>query len=213
MTRFNNTAIDGEIFLYQRGLVSTTIPWGRPTYNKIKTFLINLKNDTDILNNYDVYIMGGVLFDFNTTWDFDISLVGGTQTNEKLEEDLNYMTDLSLNNLHMLIDPMWYETRPENLTYSGMTNNGFLQQNIIHKKVGHIRKQIGESVEELDLRNKQGIISLSQYLIQGNYGTIIHKDKMINKVQNNPNPITITTFSVNEFLENDENYFLTHTNR
>lgn len=213
MTTFNRESIEGQNFLYQRGVVITTTPWGRPTYNKLKTLLTDIQNNTNILNDYDVYIMGGVLFDFNTTWDVDMCLVGGIQTDEKIEQDLNYMTNLSLNTYNMLLDVTWYENRPENLIYENMVENDFLQQNMIHKKIGYIKKQIGEEIEERDLRTYDDAIVLTEHLIQRNYGTIRHTDKMINKVQNNPNPITITTFSVNEFLENDENYFLTHTNR
>jgi hypothetical protein len=214
MGTFNKIANQGQSFLYQRGVVSTTTPWGRPTYNKLKTFLSNIQNNTTILNDYEVYIMGGVLFDFNTTWDVDMCLVGGTLiTDGKIEEDLNYMTDLALNTYNILVDVSWYESRPENLTYSGMVENDFTPDNIIHKKIGYVKKQIGEEVEERDLRTYDDATLLTEHLIQRNYGNHKHTDKMIMKVQNNPNPITITTFSVNEFLSNDENYFLKNTNR
>ncbi len=213
MGTFNKTVIGGQSFLYQKGEVSTTTPWRRPTYDKLKTFLIDVQNETNILNDYDVYIMGGVLFDFNTTWDVDMCFVGGNQTDEKLENDLNYITDLALNTHNLLVDVSWYESRPKNLTYSGMVENDFIQDNIIHKKIGYVKKQIGEEIEERDLRTYDDAIVLTEHLIQRNYGTIRETDKMINKVQNNPNPTTITTFSVNEFLETNEDYFLTHTNR
>jgi hypothetical protein len=213
MGTFNKTVIGGQSFLYQKGEVSTTTPWRRPTYDKLKTFLIDVQNETNILNDYDVYIMGGVLFDFNTTWDVDMCFVGGNPTDEKLENDLNYITDLALNTHNLLVDVSWYESRPQNLTYSGMVENDFTPDNIIHKKIGYVKKQIGEEIEERDLRTYDDAIVLTEHLIQRNYGTVKHTDKMINKVQNNPNLITITTFSVNEFLETNEDYFLTHTNR
>lgn len=213
MTTFNRESIPGQYFSYQRGVVSTTTPWGRPTYDKLKTFLIDVQNETNILNDYDVYIMGGVLFDFNTTWDVDMCFVGGNQTDEKLENDLNYITDLALNTHNLLVDVSWYESRPKNLTYSEMEENDFFQQDVNHKKIGYVKKQIGDDIQESDLRTYDDAIVLTEHLIQRNYGTIRDTDKMINKVQNNPNPITITTFSVNEFLETNEDYFLTHTNR
>lgn len=213
MGTFNKTVSGGQFFLYQKGEVSTTTPWGRPTYDKLKTFLMDIQNETNILNDYNVYIMGGVLFDFNTTWDVDMCFVGGNQTDEKIENDLNYITDLALNTHNILVDVSWYESRPQNLTYSGMVENDFLQQDNIHKKIGYVKKQIGEEVEERDLRTYEDAIVLTDHLIQRNYGAIRDTDKMINKVQNNPNSITITTFSVNEFLLNDEDYFLNNTNR
>lgn len=213
MGTFNETANPNKTFLYQRGIVSTTTPWGRPSYNRLKILLSDIQNSTTIFSDYDVYLMGGVLFDFNTTWDVDMCLVGGNHTNEKIENDLNYITDLALNTHNLLVDVTWYESRPENLTYSSMVENDFTPDNIVHKKIGYVKKQIGEEIEERDLRTYDDAIVLTEHLIQRNYGTIKHTDKMINKVQNNPNPITITTFSVNEFLSNDENYFLNNTNR
>ncbi len=94
-----------------------------------------------------------------------------------------------------------------------MVEDDFHPDNIIHKKIGYVKKQIGEEIEERDLRTYDDAIVLTEHLIQRNYGTVKHTNKMINKVQNNPNPITITTFSVNEFLETDENHFLNNTNR
>lgn len=213
MTTFDKQALPGQTFLYQKGIVTTTKPWGRPTYQKVKNFLTYLKQHTDILDNYEVYVMGGVLFDFNTTWDLDMCLVGGTQTDLKLEEDLNYLTNLSLNTFDMLLDASWYESRPQNLVYSEMVENSFLQQDIQHKKIGYIKKQIGETIQEVDLRTYTDATTLTEYLIQRSYGTIEHTEKMINKVQNNPNPITVTTFSVDEFLSTNEEYFLNNTNR
>ncbi len=95
MTTFDKQAITGQTFLYQKGRTSTTTPWGRPTYQKVKEYLTYVQENTDILSRYEMYIMGGVLFDFNTTWDLDLCLVGGNQTDSKLEEDLDYLTDLA----------------------------------------------------------------------------------------------------------------------
>lgn len=213
MTTFDKQAVAGETFLYQKGRVNTVTPWGRPSYQKVKNFLTHVQENTSILEDYDVYIMGGVLFDFNTTWDLDMCLVGGTQTDIKLEEDLDFLTDLALNTFNMLVDVSWYESRPQNLVYSEMQENNFLQQNIQHKKVGYVKKQIGENIQESDLRTYTDATTLTEYLIQRSYGAIEHTEKMVNKVQNNQNPTTITTFSVNEFLSTDENHFINNTNR
>lgn len=213
MTTFDKQAVAGETFLYQKGRVNTVTPWGRPSYQKVKNFLTHVQENTSILEDYDVYIMGGVLFDFNTTWDLDMCLVGGTQTDIKLEEDLDFLTDLALNTFNMLVDVSWYESRPQNLVYSEMQEKNFLQQNIQHKKVGYVKKQIGENIQESDLRTYTDATTLTEYLIQRSYGAIEHTEKMVNKVQNNQNPTTITTFSVNEFLSTDENHFINNTNR
>lgn len=213
MGTFNKVANLNDSIFFQRGIVTTTNHWTRPSYQKVYDFLFNLYVKSMIIKEYDVYLMGGVLFDFNNTWDVDMCLVGGNYSNEKIENDLNFITDMGLNQFNLLLDVTWYEHRPQNLTYEGMVENDFTPDNITHKKIGYTKKQIGEEVEERDLRTYSDTIVLTEHLIQRNYGTIKHTDKMINKVQNNPNPITITTFSVNEFLSNNEYYFLNNTNR
>jgi hypothetical protein len=158
--------------------------------------------------------MGGVLFDFNSTWDLDMCLVGGNHTDEKIEKDLNFMMDMGLNQFNLLLDVTWYEQRPSNLRYDQMVENEFKPDNIIHKKIGYTKKQINNEFEEKDLRNDPNFILLSDYLVQGNYGVNgRHTEKMINKVQNNTKPETITTFSVMDFLKENESYFHSNTNR
>ena len=213
MTTFDRQAIPGQTFLYQKGTVTTVKPWGRPSYQKVRNFLTYLNQHTEILNNYDVYLMGGVLFDFNTTWDLDLCLVGGTQTDTKLEEDLNYLTNLSLNTFNMLLDVIWYESKPGNLTYEKLVEDNFFSHDIVYKKIGYIKKQIGESIQETDYRTLPNVVSLSEYLVQSNYGRHARSENIISKVQNNPNPETIMAFSANELLSTDEEYFLNNTNR
>ena len=167
-----------------------------------------------IIKEYDVYLMGGVLFDFNNTWDVDMCLVGGNHNNEKIEKDLNFMMDMGLNQFNLLLDVTWYEHRPSNLTYQQMVEDNFKPDNIIHKKIGYSKKQINDEFEEKDLRNNPDFVLLSEHLVQGNYGlNTTHTEKMINKVQNNPKPETITTFSVIDFLKENESYFYSNTNR
>ena len=213
MTTFDKQAIPGQTFLYQKGTVTTVKPWGRPSYQKVRNFLTYLNQHTEILKNYDVYLMGGVLFDFNTTWDLDLCLVGGTQTDLKLEEDLNYLTNLSLNTFNMLLDVIWYESKPGNLTYEKMVEDNFFSHDIVYKKIGYIKKQIGENIQETDYRTLPDVISLSEYLVQSNYGRHARSENIISKVQNNPNPETIMAFSANELLSTNEEYFLNNTNR
>jgi hypothetical protein len=68
--------------------------------------------------------------------------------------------------------------------------------------------------EVKDLRNNSKFILLGDYLVQTNSSLNgSYTEKIINKVQNNPKPETITTFSVMDFLEKGESYFYTHTNR
>ncbi len=213
MTTFDKQAIPGQTFLYQKGTVTTVKPWGRPSYQKVRNFLTYVNQHTEILKNYDVYLMGGVLFDFNTTWDLDLCLVGGTQTDTKLEEDLNYLTNLSLNTFNMLLDVIWYESKPGNLTYEKLIEDNFFSHDIVYKKIGYIKKQIGEDIQETDYRILPDVNLLSEYLVQSNSGRHARSENIISKVQNNPNPETIMAFNANELLSTDEEYFLNNTNR
>ncbi len=214
MSTFNRVANLSDSIFFQRGIVTTTSHWTRPSYQKVYDYLFYLYLNSTIIKDYDVYLMGGVLFDFNKTWDLDVCIVGGEYNNEKIEKDLNYMMEIGFSKFNMLLDITWYETRPTNLTYEGMVENEFKPDNVVHKKIGYTKKQINDDVEEKDLRNDPKFVLLSEYLIQGNSGlNTTYPEKIINKVQTNPNPITITTFSVLDFLQLEEHYFNTHTNR
>jgi hypothetical protein len=214
MNTFNRIANLNDSIFFQRGIVTTTNHWTRPSYQKVYDFLFNLYVKSTIIKEYDVYLMGGVLFDFNNTWDLDICLVGGNHTDKKIENDLNFMTDMGLNQFDLLMDVNWCERRPSNLRYDEMVQNEFKPDNMIHKKIGYTKKQINDEFEVKDLRNNPKFILLGDYLVQTNSSLNgSYTEKIINKVKNNPNPITITTFSVNDFLEKGESYFLNNTNR
>lgn len=213
MSVFSKIVEPGSKFLYERGKVSTTTPWTRPTYNKVKSFLQEVKENSDIFTKYESFIMGGVLFDFNTTWDLDIGLIGGDGDDEELEEALNYITDVSLNKYHLLTDPSWYLSKKENISYLELVEGEFLQGDTLHKTVGYVKKQVGEDIVEVDLRKKQDAVKLTEFLIKRNPGNVPHTDKMIAKIKNNKKHITVVSFSVDEFLQTDEAYFIRHTNR
>jgi len=213
MSVFSKLVKPGERFFYQRGEVVTTTPWLRPNYYRVKAFLKEIKESSNIFSRYESYIMGGVLFDFNTTWDLDIGLVGGDENNKELEEALNYINDVALNKYHILADTNWHPVKQESLTYLDLVENKFLQKSTVHKTIGYIKKQIGEEVEEVDLRLSKDVTVLTEYLVKRDLGNIRHKEKMISRIQNNKKEVTILAFSIDEFLKTDEAYFIRHTNR
>jgi hypothetical protein len=95
-----------------------------------------------------------------------------------------------------------------------MVQNEFKPDNMIHKKIGYTKKQINNEFEVKDLRNNSKFILLGDYLVQTNSSLNgSYTEKIINKVKNNPNPITITTFSVMDFLKENESYFYSNTNK
>ena len=97
-------------FSYQVGIVQTTIPWNRPTYDAIKKFL---RDDIvqSVLKKYDAYIIGAVLWNISETWDVDIFLTdqNGNHPNTLeefiiLENDLHILYDIALNKYSILVD-------------------------------------------------------------------------------------------------------------
>lgn len=210
MSVFNQFYNPSKSFSYQIGKIITEKPWRRPTYSVIKEFLFEIQNTSDIMKDYDLYLLGGILWDFNNTWDVDIVMIGNPSSYMILEDYMYYMYDLALNKYNLLIDVSWINTKPEDIIYtpdySFITDDDFL-------KIGYIRKQIGEEFGEINLCDKPNYTLCGDYLVKGNYKHKLPKKSFINKVKNNPNPISKITFPVKEFLETDEEYFLKNTNR
>lgn len=199
-----------KYFLYQRGKIITEQPWKRPTYSRVKEFLLEIQNTSDIMKDYDLYLLGGILWDFNKTWDVDIAMIGNPSSYIVLEDYMHYMYDIALNKYNLLVDIAWVNTKPEDIIYT--SNYSFTFDNDF-LKIGYIKKQIGDEFEEIILDNQPNYTLYGDYLVKGNFKNKIMKESFIEKVKNNPNPITKVTFPVKEFLENDEEYFLKNTNR
>jgi hypothetical protein len=199
-----------KYFSYQRGKIITEQPWKRPTYSKIKEFLFEIQNTSEIMKDYDLHLLGGVLWDFNKTWDVDINLMGNPTSYIILEDYMHYMYDIALNKYNLLIDVAWVNTKPEDITFDlppdYTVDNEFL-------KIGYAKKIIGDEFEEMDLRIDPLYSIQGDYLVKGNWKHKPFKEAFIDKVKFNKNPITKITFPVKEFLENDEEYFLKNTNR
>lgn len=198
-----------KYFSYQRGKIITEQPWKRPTYSKVKEFLLEIQNTSDIMKDYDLYLAGGVLWDFNKTWDVDINLIGNPSYTV-LEDYMHYMYDIAFNKYNLLVDIVWINTKPEDIIYTPdypfILDNEFLS-------IGYAKKQIGDEFEEINLSDKPNYILCGDYLVKGNWKHKPMKESFVNKVKNNPNSISKVTFPVKEFLENNEDYFLKNTNR
>jgi len=82
------------------------------------------------------------------------------------------------------------------------------------RKLGYTKKQINDNVQIQDLRGKPNVVSLTEYLVEGIHEEYPgHKEKIINRILNNPDKLLESVFNVKTFLETDEEYFLTNTNR
>ena len=104
MNTFEEIVKPNQYFYYQRGSVFTEKPWNRPNYNTLKEFLTVISEKTDILSRYQIYLMGGVLFDFEKTWDVDLCFTGKIDSYDILENDMNLMYDVALNHFRLLLD-------------------------------------------------------------------------------------------------------------
>ena len=210
MSVFNNLYNPQKHFSYQKGKIITTTPWTRPNYSKIREFLIEIKNTSNIMDDYDLYLLGGVLWDFNNTWDVDINMVGEVSSYIILEDYMHYMYDIALNKYNLLVDISWVENKPYNIInnndYPEYIDSQFL-------KIGYTRKQIGEEYNEVILHENSNITLCSEYLVSGNYKNHLTKRSLKEKIKNNINPTTRISFPVKDFLEKDEDYFLRNTNR
>ena len=111
--------------------------------------------------------MGGILYDFKETWDVDLCLTGNVSSYEDLENDMNLMYDLALNHFKLLLDIQWYEKLLPVVTYEEITSENFIHHRLKYVKTAYIKKEIGQEVTEFDVRDNEGVIKLTEYLVEG----------------------------------------------
>jgi UDP-2,3-diacylglucosamine pyrophosphatase LpxH len=209
MSVFTKSYNSSKYFFYQRGKIITENYLEQPTYPKVKQFLLEIQNTSDIMKDYDLYLVGDILWGFNTD-DVSIIMIGNPTSYIVLEDYMHYMYDIALNKYNISIDINWVNTKPEDITYT--PNFDFSYDNDF-LRIGYVKTQIGEKQEELDLRNNPSFLVQGDYLVKGNFKNINFKESFINKIKNTSNSIIKSTFPIKEFLENDEEYFLKNTNK
>lgn len=213
---FEKTAKRGDYFYYQVGSVTTKKVWGKPSYEKIKNFLTAIKNETTIMSEFELYLIGGVLFDINKTWDVDICMIGEVKDPNVLESYMNTMYDIALNRFQLLIDIQWDTTKPKIVSYQELLSGSLVLNKIKFYKIGYIKKQINGEVTVNDYRKIDGITKVTDYLVQGFYDEYPgskNNEKLLNRILSNPNKVIKSFFSVNDFLENNEEFFIKNTNQ
>lgn len=214
MDTFESTTKKNNFFYYRRGNVHTNKIWTRPSYFKIRKFLEKITEETDILSDYEVYLMGGVLFSFVDTWDVDICIVGEIKDYLKLEKYMDTMYDISLNEFQMLIDVQWLEAPLPEVSYQELISPLFKNYNLKFVKTTYIIKQIGENKSFFDLRNREDINVMTEFLVQGIHDEYPKtKQKLVDRILKSPNKKLKSYMNIIDFLNNDENYFLNNTNR
>ena len=136
-------------------------------------------NDSDIMKDYNLHLVGDVLWGFNNTENIDIIITGNPTSYMVLEDYMHYMYDIALNKYNILIDISWVNIKPDDIVYTPDLNfsydNDFL-------RIGYVRKQIGEEHEELDLRINPLFSAQGDYLIKGNFKNINFKESFINNI-------------------------------
>ena len=196
---FDLTSQSGQKFFYQTGSVTTTIPWGRPSFAKIKAFF---EDDSilHILEKYNVYLTGGCLWDFNT-WDIDLILVydwnESTDWNE-IEKDMNLLNEAALNKHHILVDltlfnkiehSFKFPTKAELIEYNKGRDESEYEcqrgpmESPVFVKIGYIKKQVGEISQETDLTYNQRKQRLTEnYLYKIDVKDTPHNSKIAQKI-------------------------------
>jgi len=214
MNSFELTVENNEYFFYRRGNIKTNKIWTRPTYEKIRKLLEIVKSDSKILDDYKMYLIGGVLFSFENTWDVDLCLTGKIKSFNELERDMNFMYEIALNELQLLIDIQWMNDLPPIITYDQLNTNNFLECNLKYLKTTYIIKKTKNIESMIDLRNCENIKKRTEFLVEGyheNYPT--SEPKIVNKIFHFSNKILKTGFSVEEFLDTNKIHFYKNTNR
>jgi len=214
MSTFDKEIIGNEFFYYQRGKVKTNKIWTRPSYEKIKILFERIKSETDILDRYNLYLIGGVLFSFEGTWDVDLCITGNVDDYETLEKDMNIIYEISLNEIQMLIDIQWMEIPPPKVSFSELTSPNFKNYEIKFLKTTYIVKKIGKEKSVIDLRNRGDIKKLTEFLVEGSHNEYPKsKKKFLDRIFAYPNFTLVTFMDVNDFLDNDYSFFIKNTNR
>lgn len=214
MTTFDKTIQGDKTFIYKRGIVETNTPWTKPSYEKLKDFLEVIDISTEIFKQYECYLIGGVLFDFENTWDVDIVMTGQISDYETLESYMNILYDVAFNQFQMLLDIQWLDGKIPEVSAQDLVSPNFEPVRMNYVKIGYAYKQIGTEISEVDLRKNEGIEKMSEFLVKGTHDSYpISKPKLVEKILSRPNRVMKTMFDIYTFLHTDKQYFLENTNR
>jgi len=225
---FKLTAEEDKIFSYQIGSIKTESPWWRPTYERVCLFLKD-EEVSSILDKYHSCIAGGCLWDFDTTWDVDIHLqphgyyMEGQVDWYDLERDINRLNDIALNQWKILLDISF---RPEHHVLPSKFdilnhNEGKSIEEFRYPsdspwlvKIGYCRKQIGDSVSEVNIGNNENggkELLTDGYLCKVKIGS--HNAKIIDKILNSENGYVLSSMPYKTFIELGEDEFKINQNK
>lgn len=209
----NLTADTSYEFYYKIGRVQTNKVWKRPSFESTQELLQDIKNTSDIFTRYRVYIMGGITWEFNTTWDIDIVICSDSYEILTLENDLDFINNKALNDHKLLVDVSWKNKPLVNLNYEQLLQNNFTTYVYDSIKLGYVHKkmngyeQVVDNTKKTHTSSGREVVKLGDYLILTREGPHKHSEKIINKTKNTTGQEVRFDFSAEEFINYDESYF------
>jgi len=199
-------------FLYQIGSVTTTRPWPRPTYDRVRNFFLD-KDIQPLAEKYNIHIVGGFLYN-KLTWDIDLAFVYNynDQTDWSLvEADIDTINNIALN-VHGLMLDICVVNKIHPLPTNLIRNQ---DDSHIIIKIGYYKKVIDDKIQfEYNLLERSKptygkIIKLGKYLVKTDRRGVEYSKKytdMISRISNIDQ--AIESLSYLKFLSMSEQEYL-----
>jgi hypothetical protein len=167
-------------FFYQRGSVTTSVPWGRPDPNKISKF-VKIALPLIAQRNLQGWAAGACLFDTNTTWDFDVWFTGSIDDLQSFENFMHDLYHIALNNCNLLIDLKWVAD-VKNVQHDPVL--GYVHRSVEFIEIGYGKKTGTSSDFELDQRLVTKYYTpITEWLVKGNFADRPIPSTHIHKIQ------------------------------
>jgi hypothetical protein len=190
-------------FSYSRGSVKTTNRWVRPTKKLVSEYFSYVKNNSNIFEKYDLYIVGGFLYNPTNTWDIDIRMIGKEFDPVELEEDQNYLLDTALNRFNLLVDAKWRSELFKSISYEDTINPNYEPQTLPSVEVMNIFRTIDGYTTKLEKPDFKIVKQFSEHLVLINHSYKI-KSKFLEVSMKNPGKDLLQSMSVVSFLSATE---------
>ncbi len=209
----------GKPFFYQVGITTTTLIWTRPTFIKVQELFKDLWNTTDLFERYNIYLMGGVTWDFKTTWDVDIVLQSQDYQDTRIETDIHTVNDRALNSFKILTDTQWRKEPLTVVSYSDLVQNDYyLYQSDMIKpaykvKMMNSQKAVMDRTEYKTTLSGGSIERVGELcILYRAHPRKVHQ-KIIDKLKNTVGEQGVFNFLAKDFMLYDEDYFNTIKNK
>ena len=200
-TVWERLAYSTDTFRYQVGPIKTETQPNRPSYLTVKRLLTDIYENTNIYK-YRAELVGGVLFTWDYTFDVDLLIFDGSPDYLELEEIMLYSVDRALNKYHINIDISYNYAR-----FIG--SSLYLEPGTKQMRLNYRRKQINDGYHEYRISDELGSEIVSNHLAITNWKK--PHQKLIDRAASGY-PL-INQFNAKTFIETDESYFNSNSNR